>query len=44
MHEGARPAFPPTARDAMLLGGTVFGLLEREEGRRAPPSLTASHE
>jgi hypothetical protein len=35
MHEGNRPAFPPTARDAMLLGGSVFGLLEREQGRRA---------
>jgi hypothetical protein len=35
MHEGGRPAFPPRARDAMLLGGTLFGLLEREQGRRA---------
>jgi hypothetical protein len=35
MHEGNRPSFPPKARDAMLLGGTVFGLLEREQGRRA---------
>lgn len=35
MHEGNRPVFPPNVRDAMLLGGTVFGLLEREQGRRA---------
>ena len=42
MHEGNRPAFPPTARDAMLLGGSVFGLLEREQGRRACVEL-ATH-
>jgi hypothetical protein len=35
LHEGSRPAFPPSARDAMLLAGTVFSLLERERGRRA---------
>jgi hypothetical protein len=35
MHEGGRPGFPPTARDALLLGGTLYGLLEREQGRRA---------
>src|SRR3954470_8977790 len=26
------PAFPPAARDAMILGGTIFDLLERERG------------
>ena len=26
------PAFPPSARDAIILGGTVFDLLERERG------------
>jgi hypothetical protein len=26
------PAFPPSARDAIILGGTIFGLLERERG------------
>src|ERR671919_1423418 len=26
------PAFPPSARDAMILGGTIFDLLERERG------------
>jgi hypothetical protein len=35
MHESGPPRFPPSARDAMLLGGTVLGLLERERGRRA---------
>lgn len=35
MHEGGRAGFPPTARDALLFGGTLFGLLEREQGRRA---------
>lgn len=35
MHEGGPPAFPPRARDALLLGGTVFALLEREQGWRA---------
>jgi hypothetical protein len=32
LHEGPRPAFPPTARDATLLGGTVLALLERGAG------------
>jgi len=46
LHEGGRPAFPPAARDALVLGGTVFGMLEREGGReacaelaRTPPSV-----
>jgi len=29
------PAFPPSARDAIILGGTIFDLLERERGRDA---------
>jgi hypothetical protein len=33
--EGPRPKFPPSTRDAFLLGGTVFGLLERGDGRAA---------
>ena len=32
LREGDRPAFPPTARDAVLLGGTVFAQLEEEAG------------
>ncbi len=35
MRGGKPPAFPPKARDAMILGGTVFDLLERERGRDA---------
>ena len=35
MREGKRPAFPPSAADAQLLGGTVFSLLERAAGQRA---------
>jgi hypothetical protein len=35
LHEGGKPAFPPKPADAMLLGGTVFDLLAREEGERA---------
>ena len=35
LHEGGRPSFPPSTRDALLLGGTVFGLLEREQGAAA---------
>jgi hypothetical protein len=32
MRQGDRPSFPPSARDAIILGGTVFELLERERG------------
>ncbi len=32
MRQGKPPAFPPSARDAIILGGTVFDLLERERG------------
>ena len=35
MRQGKQPAFPPSARDAIILGGTVFELLERERGRDA---------
>ncbi len=35
LREGRRPRFPPKARDAWVLGGTVFALLEREVGIRA---------
>jgi hypothetical protein len=35
MRIGKPPTFPPSARDAMILGGTVFELLERERGRDA---------
>jgi hypothetical protein len=32
LREHKSPAFPPSARDAIILGGTVFDLLERERG------------
>ena len=34
-HERPQPSFPPARRDALLLGGTVFDLLAREEGEEA---------
>src|SRR3954447_18061632 len=33
LREGKSPSFPPSPRDAMILGGTVFDLLDREVGR-----------
>lgn len=41
MREGSAPDFPPSPRDAPLLAGTVFDLLEREEGERACTALVA---
>jgi hypothetical protein len=35
LREGRRPAFPPSMRDAALLGGTVIDLLVAEEGEQA---------
>src|SRR5215210_7480932 len=35
MRQGKPPSFPPSARDAIIVGGTVFDLLERERGRDA---------
>ena len=42
LREGRPPAFPPGRADALLLGGTVFDLLAREEGERA--AITAARE
>ena len=42
LREGGRPEFPPSASDAMLLGGTIFGMLEREGGPRAAVALATS--
>lgn len=39
LRENSRPRFPPSLRDATLLGGTVVDLLAREEGERAIVSL-----
>jgi hypothetical protein len=35
LHERARPSFPPSRRDAVILGGTIFDLLEAERGPEA---------
>jgi hypothetical protein len=32
LRESARPSFPPSRRDAVILGGTIFDLLESERG------------
>ena len=42
LREGREPAFPPSARDAILLGSTIFALLEREHGRERTIDLVAS--
>ena len=39
LREGGEPRFPPAARDAVVLGGTVFDLLAREEGEDAAVRL-----
>src|SRR4051812_10663836 len=39
LREGPPPSFPPSRADALLLGGTVFDLLAREEGERAGVTL-----
>ena len=41
LREGDRPRFPPSRRDAVILGGTIFDLLDRHAGPRAC-SLLAS--
>jgi hypothetical protein len=42
LRERGRPEFPPAPRDAMLLGGTVFVLLERLAGAAAAAELATS--
>jgi hypothetical protein len=42
LHEGGRPDFPPSPRDAQLLGGTLFSMLEREAGADAAVALAQS--
>ena len=39
LRESTQPAFPPRRADAMLLGGSVFDLLAREEGDAAAVGL-----
>lgn len=41
LREGPPPSFPPSARDAQLLGGTLFALLERGDGPEACVRLAA---
>jgi hypothetical protein len=41
MREGGRPSFPPSPRDAIILGGTVFELLERRQGASACERLVS---
>jgi hypothetical protein len=41
MREGGPPAFPPSARDAIILGGTIFDLLERRSGPDAADLLVS---
>jgi hypothetical protein len=42
LREEGRPQFPPTPRDAHLLGGTIFALLEQEAGPQAAAQLATS--
>jgi hypothetical protein len=35
LRDGSRPSLPPSPRDAMLLGGSIFDLLERGSGSDA---------
>lgn len=41
MREGKPPSFPPAATDAVILGGTVFDLLDREVGLSAAEVLVS---
>ena len=41
LREGERPKFPPSRRDAVILGGTVFDLLDRHRGPEACSLLAA---
>ena len=42
LREGGRPSFPPSARDATLLGGSVFSLLASERGAAACVGLATA--
>ena len=41
LRESSRPSFPPSRRDAVILGGTIFDLLENERGPEACERLVA---
>ena len=42
LREGPSPSFPPSPRDAQLLGGTVYSLLERGAGHGACVELATT--
>jgi hypothetical protein len=42
LHEGGKPEFPPSARDAPLLGGSVLDMLEEERGADAVAALVTA--
>lgn len=42
LHEGDKPAFPPSPRDAPLLGGSVLDMLEEERGPGAVARLASA--
>jgi hypothetical protein len=42
LREGGRPSFPPGPRDALILGGTIFSMLDGEAGPRAAVALAGS--
>ena len=44
LREGGRPDFPPSSRDAHLLGGTLYAMLEEEAGAEAAVALAATRE
>ena len=44
LREGRRPDFPPSTRDALVLGGSVFTLLERGAGPEACVALASAVE
>ncbi|MDP9228719.1 MAG: hypothetical protein M3M99_06635 [Actinomycetota bacterium] len=41
LREGERPRFPPSRRDAVILGGTIFDVLDRHAGPAACSMLAA---
>jgi hypothetical protein len=43
LRDDPAPRFPPALRDAALLGGTIFDLLERERGQNAAIGLAFTH-
>jgi hypothetical protein len=44
LREGDKPQFPPSTRDAQLLGGTVFAMLDEERGADDAVALAATRE